>query len=248
VLSTIMKRITSLPRHVAFIMDGNGRWAEQHSLSRLEGHRAGYENIRSLVMCLDKHGIKFVTLYAFSTENWNRPEDEVNGLFQLLEEVIDEESRELHRNGIRIRHIGRLEGLREGLQKSIEQAEKLTANNTGMTLGVALNYGGRTEILDATRRLIADGVSPQDIDEKLFREYLYAADFPDVDLLIRTSGEIRSSNFMIWQSAYSEYYFTPVLWPDFNEEDLGKALLTYSRRQRRFGGLQAKAACSGKES
>jgi undecaprenyl diphosphate synthase len=243
-----MKRITSLPRHVAFIMDGNGRWAEQHSLSRLEGHRAGYENIRSLVMCLDKHGIKFVTLYAFSTENWNRPEDEVNGLFQLLEEVIDEESRELHRNGIRIRHIGRLEGLREGLQKSIEQAEKLTANNTGMTLGVALNYGGRTEILDATRRLIADGVSPQDIDEKLFREYLYAADFPDVDLLIRTSGEIRSSNFMIWQSAYSEYYFTPVLWPDFNEEDLGKALLTYSRRQRRFGGLQAKAACSGKES
>jgi undecaprenyl diphosphate synthase len=247
VTTSRMEKISSVPKHIAFIMDGNGRWAEQHSLSRLEGHRAGYENIRPLVRYLDKHGIKFVTLYAFSTENWNRPEDEVNGLFRLLEEVIDEESRELHRNGVRIRHIGRLEGLWEGLQKSIEQAEKLTANNTGMTLGVALNYGGRTEILDATRRLIADGVSPQDIDEKLFREYLYTADFPDVDLLIRTSGEIRSSNFLIWQSAYSEYYFTPVLWPDFGEKDLEKALLTYSRRQRRFGGLQTKATCSGKE-
>ena len=242
-----MERVNTPPRHVAFIMDGNGRWAEQHNLSRLEGHRAGYENIRPLIRCLDKHGIKFVTLYAFSTENWNRPEDEVNGLFQLLEEVIDEESRELHRNGVKIRHIGRREGLREGVQKSIEQAEKLTANNTGMTLGVALNYGGRAEILDAVRRLIADGVSPQDIDEKLFRKYLYTTDFPDVDLVIRTSGEIRSSNFLIWQAAYSEYYFTPVLWPDFNEGELEKALLTYSRRQRRFGGLQSKTACSGKE-
>jgi undecaprenyl diphosphate synthase len=243
-----MERINSIPRHVAIIMDGSGRWAEQRGLPRLEGHRSGYENIRPLVRCLDKHEIKYVTLYAFSTENWNRPEDEVNGLFQLLEEVIDEESRELHRNGVRIRHIGRLEGLREGLRKSIEQAEKLTADNIGMTLGVALNYGGRTEILDAVCQLMADRVLPQDIDEKLFGEYLYTYGFPEVDMVIRTGGEIRTSNFLIWQAAYSEYYFTPVLWPDFKEEDLEKALLTYSQRQRRFGGLQSKATCSGKES
>jgi len=243
-----MGKIPGLPKHVAFIMDGNGRWAEQRGLPRLEGHRSGYENIRPLIRCLDKHGIKFVTLYAFSTENWGRPEDEVNGLFQLLEEVIDEESRELHKNGVKIRHIGRLEELPERMRKSIDQSEKLTVNNTGMTLGVALNYGGRMEIIDAARRLIARGVPPQDIDEKLLGDYLYTAGFPDVDMVIRTGGEIRTSNFLIWQAAYSEYYFTPVLWPDFKEGDLEKALLTYSRRQRRFGGLQAKAKCSGKES
>jgi len=243
-----MGKIPGLPKHVAFIMDGNGRWAEQRGLPRLEGHRSGYENIRPLIRCLDKHGIKFVTLYAFSTENWGRPEDEVNGLFQLLEEVIDEESRELHKNGVKIRHIGRLEELPERMRKSIDQSEKLTVNNTGMTLGVALNYGGRMEIIDAARRLIARGVPPQDIDEKLFGDYLYTAGFPNVDMVIRTGGEIRTSNFLIWQAAYSEYYFTPVLWPDFKEGDLEKALLTYSRRQRRFGGLQAKAKCSGKES
>jgi undecaprenyl diphosphate synthase len=243
-----MERIIGLPHHVAIIMDGNGRWAEQRGLPRLEGHQAGVENIRPIIKCLNKHGIEYVTLYAFSTENWGRPEDEVSGLLHLLEGVIDKEARELHKNGVRIRHIGRLEGLPSGLQKSINGAMKLTENNKGMTVGVAFNYGGRMEILEAARRLMVKRVPPQDIDEKLFGEHLYTAGFPDVDLVIRTGGEIRTSNFLIWQAAYSEYYFTPVLWPDFGEEDMEKALLTYSRRQRRFGGLQAKAACSGKES
>jgi undecaprenyl diphosphate synthase len=229
--------MTALPRHVAFIMDGNGRWAEQRGLSRLDGHRAGVKNIRSIIKFLNSKAIEYVTLYAFSTENWKRPENEVNGLFHILAEIIGEESRELHKNNVRIRHIGSLDGLSPRLQESIEKALKLTADNSGMTLGVALNYGGRAEILEAVRRIIADGVIPEKIDEKSFRDYLYTADFPDVDLVIRTGGELRTSNLLIWQTAYSEYYFTPVLWPDFNEEELEKALQAYSLRQRRFGGL-----------
>jgi len=232
-----MEKITVLPRHVAFILDGNGRWAAQRGLTRLEGHRAGVENIRPIIRCLSKHKVEYVTLYAFSTENWNRPHDEVNGIFKLLEEVIGKETRELHKNGVKIRHIGRLEELPAGVQKSIKESVKLTQNNTGMTLGVAINYGGRGEILDAVRRITSDKVLSGNIDEDLFNKYLYTAGFPDVDLMIRTSGEMRTSNFLIWQSAYSEYYFTPVLWPDFNEEELEKALLAYSQRQRRFGGL-----------
>jgi undecaprenyl diphosphate synthase len=234
-----MESITTLPRHVAIILDGNGRWAEKRGLPRLEGHRAGVKNIRRIIRYLDKHGVEYVTLYAFSTENWNRPIDEVKGIFDILVEVVGREARELHKNGIRIRHIGRLEGLPEGVQKVINEAVKLTENNKGMTLGVALNYGGRAEILDAISRITADKILPQDIDETLFGKYLYTAGFPDVDLMIRTSGEMRTSNFLIWQSAYSEYYFTPVLWPDFNEEELEKALLAYSQRQRRFGGRQS---------
>ena len=240
--------MTVYPRHIAFIMDGNGRWAEKRGLSRLEGHRAGVKNIRSIIRFLNSKGIEFVTLYAFSTENWRRPEEEVNGLFHILEEIIGKEARELHKNGIRIRHIGSLDGLSPGLQKSINRALKLTTGNSGMTLGVALNYGGRAEILEAVRKLITDGVSPEKIDEKYFREYLYTADFPDVDMVIRTGGEIRTSNLLIWQTTYSEYYFTPVLWPDFNVEELEKALQSYSQRKRRFGGLQANDACSEKES
>lgn len=229
-------------------MDGNGRWAEKRGLTRLDGHRAGVNNIRALIRALGSNGIRYVTLYAFSTENWNRPEDEVNGIFHILEEIIGKESRELHKNGVRIRHIGCLEGLSPKLQKSINHAIKLTAENTGMTLGVAINYGGRAEILNAVRQIIASGSKPEEINEELFRQYLYTADFPDVDLVIRTGGEIRTSNLLIWQTTYSEYYFTPVLWPDFNEEELEKALQAYSQRQRRFGGLQPKAACSEKES
>jgi undecaprenyl diphosphate synthase len=234
-----MESITALPRHVAFILDGNGRWAEKHSLPRLEGHRAGVSNIRRILRCLNKHGVEYVTLYAFSTENWSRPADEVNGLFDILEEMVEGETRELHKNGVKIRHIGRLEGLPEGVQKAIKKAVKLTENNQGMKLGVALNYGGRAEILDAISRITADKISPEAIDEKLFNKYLYTVGFPDVDLVIRTSGEMRTSNFLIWQSAYSEYYFTSVLWPDFDEEELEKALLAYSQRQRRFGGRQS---------
>lgn len=238
ITSNDMERINALPRHVAFILDGNGRWAAQRGLTRLEGHRAGVKNIRPIIRCLGKHGVDYVTLYAFSTENWSRPEDEVNGIFNILEEVIGRETRELHKNGVKIRHIGRLQGLPEGVQKSVKEAVRLTENNKGMTLGIALNYGGRAEILDAVRCITAEKVLPEDIDERVFNKYLYTAGFPDVDLMIRTSGEMRTSNFLIWQSAYSEYYFTPVLWPDFNEEELEKALLAYSQRQRRFGGLQ----------
>jgi undecaprenyl diphosphate synthase len=241
-----MENITIIPRHVAFIMDGNGRWAEQRGLPRLEGHQAGVKNIRPIIKHLNEYKIEYVTLYTFSTENWNRPEEEVNALFQLLEEVIDEEARELDKNNAVIHHIGRLDELSIGLQNSIKRAVNLTKKNTGMAIGVAFNYGGRTEILDAVRKVISLGITPKDINEERFRTYLYTADFPDVDLVIRTGGEIRTSNFLIWQSAYSEYYFTPVLWPDFNEEELEKALSAYSQRQRRFGRLQSETACSEK--
>ena len=239
--------MTILPQHVAFIMDGNGRWAEQRGLSRLDGHRAGVKNIRPIIKFLNSNGIKYATLYAFSTENWSRPEAEVNGIFHLLEEIIVEESQELHKNGARLRHIGSFEGLSDKLQESIKNALELTAGNTGMTIGVALNYGGRAEIINAVRRIISNGVRPDELDEKRFRDYLYTADFPDVDLVIRTGGEFRTSNLLIWQTAYSEYYFTPVLWPDFNEEELKKALQAYSQRERRFGGLQSKNSCSRRE-
>jgi undecaprenyl diphosphate synthase len=238
ITSKDMEKIAALPRHVAIILDGNGRWAEKRSLPRLDGHRAGVRNIRRILECLGKHGVEYVTLYAFSTENWNRPADEVNGIFDILMEVVRRETRELHKNGVRIRHIGRFHELPENVQKSIKKAVKLTENNQGMKLNVALNYGGRAEILDAVSRITTDKISPRDINEQLFSKYLYTTDLPDVDLIIRTSGEMRLSNFLIWQSAYSEYYFTPVLWPDFNEEELEKALLAYSQRQRRFGGRQ----------
>jgi undecaprenyl diphosphate synthase len=232
--------MTALPQHVAFIMDGNGRWGEQRGLSRLDGHRAGVRNIRPIIEYLHSKGIKYVTLYAFSTENWNRPEDEVNGIFKILEDIIVDESRELHKNGVRLRHIGSLEGLSAKLKGLINQALELTKANIKMTLGVALNYGGRAEIIEAIRRIMQSGMKPAELDEKKFRDYLYTADFPDVDLVIRTGGEFRTSNLLIWQTAYSEYYFTPVLWPDFKEEELEKALQAYGRRERRFGGLQPK--------
>jgi len=232
-----MKKIAQLPNHVAIIMDGNGRWAEQRGLSRLEGHQAGAKNIRPIIKCLDQHHIKYVTLYGFSTENWNRPEDEVTGLLHLLEASIDEQARELQKRGIKLRHLGRLEEFPQGVQLALNRAVELTKNNTRMTLSLALNYGGRLEILDAVRHIITEGVPIQNIDEELFNSYLYTAGLPDVDLLIRTGGELRISNFLMWQAAYSEYYFTPVLWPDFDKKELEKALLTYSQRQRRFGGL-----------
>ncbi|UCC90775.1 MAG: di-trans,poly-cis-decaprenylcistransferase [Dehalococcoidia bacterium] len=226
-----------LPNHIAIIVDGNGRWAEQHGLPRFEGHLAGIESVRSTIRCLNQYQIKYVTLYGFSTENWNRPKYEVMNLFRLLEEIVDKESQELHKLGVKIRHLGRLEELPQGLQQAINRAIELTKNNTGMTLSLAFNYGGRTEILDAVRAIIAEGVPPQSINEKLFNNYLYTAGLPDVDLIIRTGGELRISNFLIWQASYSEYYFTDVLWPDFGEKEIEKALLSYSQRQRRFGGL-----------
>jgi undecaprenyl diphosphate synthase len=232
-----MKKISPLPNHIAFIMDGNGRWAEQHGLPRLEGHRAGIESARSVIECLREYHIGYVTLYSFSTENWQRPEDEVRGLLKILKESIGKETAEFHKRGIRIRHLGRLEELPLHLKLAIKRAVELTKNNTQMTLSFAFNYGSRLEILDAVRSIITEGIPPRDIDDKLFNSYLYTTGLPDVDLVIRTGGDLRISNFLLWQSAYSEYYFTEVLWPDFNTEELEKALVSYSQRQRRFGGL-----------
>ena len=232
-----MKQITRLPVHVAIVPDGNGRWAEKRGLPRLAGHRAGVKKMRALIEYLNDWQIKYVTLYGFSTENWGRPEKEVHGLFRILEETIGKDVPKLHKKGIKVRHLGRLQELPEWLQKSIKNAEELTRNNTGMTLNLAFNYGGHLEIVDAVRRIVAAGIPPEKIDEKLFSSYLYTAGLPDVDLLIRTGDELRLSNFLIWQTAYSEYYFTQVLWPDFSKEDIDKALLVYSLRERRFGAL-----------
>ncbi len=232
-----MNKISPLPNHVAIIMDGNGRWAERRGLPRLDGHRAGVDNIRRVVRCLSQYRIKYATLYGFSTENWNRPEDEIEGLFHLLEERIDSEALVLHKNGIRIRHLGRLEQVSPDLRQAINRAVELTRTNTGMTLSIAFNYGGRGEILDAMRRIMAEGIKPEAVDEELFNSYLYTAGLPDADLLIRTGGELRISNFLLWQTAYSEYYFTRVLWPNFGKRDIDRALLSYRQRQRRFGGL-----------
>ncbi|MCJ7769916.1 MAG: polyprenyl diphosphate synthase [Dehalococcoidales bacterium] len=232
-----MEEISRLPNHIAFIMDGNGRWAEKRGLPRLEGHRAGLEATRSVVEHLGEYHIKYVTLYSFSTENWNRPKAEVGGLLNILERSMDKETKELHKRGVKIRHLGHLERLPQHLRQAIENAIELTRNNAEMTLSLAFDYGGRLEILDAVRSILADSISPENIDEKLFNSYLYTANLPDVDLVVRTGGDLRISNFLLWQSAYSEYYFTSALWPDFNTEELGKALIAYSQRQRRFGGL-----------
>ena len=226
-----------LPTHLAIIPDGSGRWAELHGLSRIEGHRAGLENMRRMINYISEYPIKYVTIYGFSTENWLRPDDEVKGIFDLLEEVIYEYTREIHRKGVRLLHIGRFYELPQGLQKAIKRSIELTKNNTGMTLSIALNYGGRAEIVDAARHLISTGVSPQNINEESFPGYLYTNGIPDVDLLVRTGDVVRLSNFLIWQTAYSEYHFSKVLWPNFRKKDMDKALLSYSRRKRRFGGL-----------
>lgn len=232
-----IKRNTEIPQHVAIIMDGNRRWAEVRGLARLEGHRRGLENMRSVVSYLGDRQVKYVTIFAFSTENWSRPRDEVEGLLRLLEERIEQETQGFHRMGVKLRHLGSLDRLSPSVKRSIKKAVELTKNNTSLTLSFAFNYGGRSEILHAVRQLISEGIPTQDIDESLFNRYLYTTGLPDVDLLIRTGGELRISNFLIWQMAYSEYYFTDVLWPDFNGKEVDKALLAYSQRQRRFGRL-----------
>jgi undecaprenyl diphosphate synthase len=190
-----------------------------------------------MVRYLSEHPIQYVTLYAFSTENWGRPEEEVSGLFSLLARFIDRHLAYLHEQNIRLVHVGRLHQVPTRLQESIGRAVELTKNNSRMTLNVAFNYGGRAEIVDAVRRIVAEGLRPEDIDEPMFEKYLYTAGSPPVDLLIRTGGEVRLSNFLIWQTAYSEYYLTDVLWPDFGKADIEKALLSYSQRKRRFGAL-----------
>jgi undecaprenyl diphosphate synthase len=220
-------------------MDGNGRWAKERGLPRLAGHRAGTENLRRILRTCVDLGIKILTIYAFSTENWVRPESEVRGLMSILERVIDRELKELDANGVQIRHVGRLTGVSERLQKKIKYALEMTAHNDRLILNVAFNYGGRAELVDAIREMIADGISPEQVDEATVSRYLYTGDQPDPDLIIRTSGEMRVSNFLLWQGAYSEYYVTPTYWPDFGPEELIKALKHYGRRERRFGGLRS---------
>ena len=230
--------VLSIPHHVGVIMDGNGRWAQEHGLPRLEGHRAGTENIRRVLRSCGEHGIKIVTIYAFSTENWFRPSDEVRGLIRILERVLENEVENLHQEGVKLRHVGELEGLPDRLRKAVLDAIELTKDNDRLILNVAFNYGGRAEILRAARRLLEDNTDPNEIDEELFGDYLYTAGLPDPDLIIRTGGEMRLSNFLIWQSAYAEYYSTPTFWPDFDKEELTKALRAYARRERRFGRLK----------
>lgn len=228
-----------LPAHVAIIMDGNGRWALQRKLPRLAGHRAGTENLRRIIRACVEFGVQYLTIYAFSTENWGRPREEVSGLLRILEDVIDKELKELNDQGVRLRHIGRLEQLPENLQNKVLDAVKLTENNSRLTLNVAFNYGGRDEILQAVKHMIQDGVSAEDVTLEVFSKYLYTAGTPDPDLIIRTSGELRISNFLIWQAAYSEWYVTPTYWPDFDKEEFKKALDTYANRDRRYGKVSA---------
>ena len=216
-------------------MDGNGRWAKARGLPRLAGHRAGTENLRRILTACVEFGVKILTIWAFSTENWRRPQEEVRGLMDIVEQVIDRELAELHKNGVRLRHIGRLEGISLHLQEKVRHAIELTKNNDRLTLNIAFNYGGKAEILDAIKHIIADGVKPEEVDEDLLAHYLYTAGQPDPDMIIRTGAESRISNFMLWQGAYAEWYFSPVLWPDFGKEELRKALEDYARRERRFG-------------
>jgi len=226
-----------IPNHIGIIMDGNGRWAVSHGLPRYEGHRAGVRNIRNVVEACVELGIKYLTVYAFSTENWSRPPEEVSMLLSILENVLKTETPELHKNGVQIRHLGSLDELPEHLQHEIRKALELTKYNDRLVLSVAYNYGGRAEIVHAVKRIILEGVPPDKIDEHLFSQYLYTAGLPDPDLIIRTAGEMRLSNFLIWQAAYAEYWSTPVFWPDFTKEHLKQAVEDYGRRQRKFGGL-----------
>ena len=229
-----------VPYHVGIIMDGNGRWARQRGLPRMAGHRAGTENIRRVLTACVEFGVKVLTIYAFSTENWKRPEDEVKGLMGIFARVIDRELAELHRQGVQLRHVGRLEGISEELKARVQKAIELTRHNDRIILNVAFNYGGRAEIVDAVRRIIQDGVPAGQVTEELVGRYLYTTDCPDPDLIIRTSGEFRTSNFLLWQAAYAEYYVTPTFWPDFDQDELYQALTAYARRERRYGDVLVK--------
>ncbi len=231
---------TMLPNHVAVIMDGNGRWAQERGLSRQEGHRAGTENIRRIITSFAERKVAYLTLFAFSTENWKRPRQEVNPLMRLVGRVIDRELHALHENNVRLIHLGSLGRLSPQLQTRVRDAIELTKDNTGLTVCVAFNYGGRAEIVEAVRRIVRDGLTVDQINEDLFADYLSTNGIPDPDLVIRTAGEMRLSNFLIWQTAYAEYYSTPVFWPDFDEAQIDLALDAYAHRGRRFGGTKDK--------
>jgi undecaprenyl diphosphate synthase len=229
-----------VPNHVAIIMDGNGRWARARGLPRLAGHKAGTENLRRIVEACVEFGIKYLTIYAFSTENWDRPKDEVRGLMNIFDEVFDRELAELHRQGARLRHIGRMDGVRESMQEKIRRGEDHTKNNDRLILNVAFNYGGRDEIVHAIQEMIRQGVKPEEVTDELVSEYMFTSGTPDPDLVIRTSGEMRISNFLIWQAAYAEWIFPEAYWPDFDRQELLNAICEYSQRERRFGRFPSK--------
>ena len=221
------------------IMDGNGRWAISRGLPRLAGHKAGTENLRRVIRSTVEFGVKYLTIYAFSTENWGRPLEEVRGLMSILEDVLQKELDELHKEGVQLRHIGRLERLPGRLQEQVLDAIELTKDNDRLVLNVAFNYGGRDEIVHAIQKMIKDGIPAGDVTDELVSRYLYTAGVPDPDLIIRTSGELRVSNFLIWQAAYSEWYVTPTYWPDFDKEEYRRALEAFAQRDRRFGKVSS---------
>jgi undecaprenyl diphosphate synthase len=228
------------PQHIAIIMDGNGRWALSRGLPRLAGHRAGTENLRRVIEACVEFDIQYLTLYAFSTENWGRPMEEVQGLMRILEDVIDRELQELHEEGVQLRHIGRLDRIIPPLKQKVLDAIELTKDNTRLILNIAFNYGGRDEIIWAIRHIIEAGVNPEEVTDELVGQYLFTAGVPDPDLIIRTSGELRGSNFLIWQGAYAEWYFTPTYWPDFGKEELRQAINELNQRDRRYGRVKPK--------
>ena len=233
--------ITPSPRHVAIIMDGNGRWATKRGLPRLAGHKVGIEKIQEVLQCLADNEVEFVTLYAFSTENWNRPRPEVQGILRLMEEALVRQTPELHKKNVKIVHLGKVDRLDESMKVALAESQELTKLNTGITLNVAFDYGGRDEILEAVRSLIKLAIQPDQIDETLFSSHMYTHPSPDPDLVIRTGGELRISNFLLWQSAYSEYYHTSTFWPDLDNTEIELALKSYKSRNRRFGRVTPEA-------
>ena len=232
----------AVPQHIAIIMDGNGRWATSRRLPRSLGHKAGVDALRRTVELCNDYSVPMLTVYAFSTENWNRPQDEIDALMRLFWETIRSDLDRLHANGVRLRHVGRTKGLAPDVQDAIRHMQDLTRDNTKLALNVCFNYGGRAEIVDAVREIVAEGVREEDITEDLISRHLYTRDLPDPDFVIRTAGEMRLSNYLIWQVAYAEYYATPVLWPDFQREDFVAALDAFASRKRRFGKTDAQIA------
>lgn len=218
-------------------MDGNGRWAQKRSLPRLLGHREGYKTLRSVLLYASERGIRYLTVYAFSAENWRRPKDEVDGLMKLIERAARDELRVMHRNGVRVRVAGRMDELPSGLRQALEDGMATTAGNTGITFTLAINYGGRAEIVDAMKKIVGEGIPADQIDEETVAAHLYNPDHPEPDLMIRTAGEMRWSNFLLWQSAYSELYVTEKTWPEFDDKELDRAIEAFAGRTRKFGAL-----------
>lgn len=229
--------LDALPEHVAIIMDGNGRWARRNGLARLVGHREGYRALREALLNASELGIRYLTVYAFSAENWRRPEDEVTGLMKLIERAARDELRVMHRNNVRVNVAGRMDQLPEGLRKALEDGVETTCNNTGITFTLAVNYGGRAEIVDAVKKLVASGISPEGVSEEAISSALYNPSHPEPDLMIRTAGEMRWSNFLIWQGAYCELFVVNKPWPEFSLNDLLEGVVSFQKRVRKFGAV-----------